>query len=81
MSGIRKDAVLFGGNQMNITKRCPFCGCHNTVTVDPQEYKNWQEGELAQRAFKRLNADEREILITGICNDCWPREDGLEAKT
>jgi hypothetical protein len=31
----------------------------------------WLNGELIQNCFPHLNADEREILMTGIDGDTW----------
>lgn len=58
------DAVYVGRN-------CPFCGEYHEVLVSEADYAEWQGGELAQNAFPYLTAEEREILISGICPDCW----------
>ena len=44
------------------------------------DYLDWSDGELAQVAFPYLSADEREMLITGICPTCWDKmfDDGEE---
>ena len=54
-----------------VTTVCPFCGKIADVAVNFVDYVAWQNGELAQRAFPYLSADEREMLITGICPHCW----------
>ena len=54
-----------------ITTTCPFCGEEHEVLVNEADYYAWQDGELAQNAFPYLSADEREMLISGICPDCW----------
>lgn len=58
------DAVYVG-------RECPFCGEYHEVMVSETDYWNWESGELAQNAFPYLTAEEREILISGICPDCW----------
>lgn len=55
--------------KISIVKSCPFCGKKNKVIVNTVDFESFQNGELAQKAFPDLSADEREILITGIC--CW----------
>lgn len=51
---------------------CPFCGCVNEVTIEERDWYDWQfNAVLAQDAFPYLTADEREMLISGICPDCW----------
>lgn len=57
--------------EVSVITRCPFCGHANEVEVNEMDYLDWQDGELAQNAFPYLSADEREMLISGICNQCW----------
>ena len=33
--------------------------------------KAWEDGELIQDALPNLTADQRELLISGTCDDCW----------
>ena len=54
-----------------ITTRCPFCGETHEIAVNENDYLDWQDGKLAQNAFPYLDADEREMLISGICPTCW----------
>ena len=62
---------------MEIECRCPFCGVVRTVTVDAIDYLAWEVGDaLAQNAFPYLSADEREMLISGICPSCWEKTFG-----
>ena len=48
----------------NITKVCPECGKKTTITVDIDAYARWRNGELIQRAFPDMSADDRETLMT-----------------
>lgn len=57
--------------EVAIVTRCPLCGCANFVEVNDLDYLDWQDGELVQNAFPYLSADEREMLVSGICPDCW----------
>lgn len=59
-----------------VTTICPFCGMPHDVEVDFLDFCAWQNGALAQDAFPYLSADEREMLISGICPDCWERTFG-----
>ena len=66
-----------------IETRCPFCGKSNLVKVHAADYHAWENGALAQNAFPYLSANEREMLISGICPTCWdnmfpPEEEGDE---
>ena len=50
---------------------CPFCGHQNTIMVYADDYERWQAGDLAQDCFPYLSAEDREMLISGICPKCW----------
>lgn len=57
--------------EISVATRCPFCGHANFIEVNENDYLDWEDGELAQNAFPYLSADEREMLISGICPKCW----------
>ena len=64
--------------EVAVITRCPMCGRGNEVEVNEADYDDWSDGVLAQVAFPYLNADEREMLISGICPTCWARTFGEE---
>lgn len=57
--------------KIKIQTVCPQCGYHHYVTVDKEDYKKYIEGEHVQNAFPYLSASDRELLVTGICENCW----------
>ena len=61
-----------------VVTACPFCGHAHEVEVNEMDYLDWQDGELAQNAFPYLSADEREMLISGICPTCWDKMFGSD---
>lgn len=54
---------------------CPGCGNVMVLDVKHSQYVDWQSGTLIQHAFPDLDADDRELLITGLCKDCWSELD------
>ena len=71
--------VKINYKEVCVVTQCPFCGHGNEVEVNEADYWDWDDGVLAQDAFPYLSASEREMLISGICNQCWDkmfREDG-----
>lgn len=58
-----------------ITKPCRMCGANGVVDdVDALGFVRWQElGDNIQDALPDLNADERELLMTGTHAHCWER--------
>ena len=63
--------IRFNYHEVCVVTRCPFCGRANEVEVNEDDYLDWQDGMLVQDAFPYLSADEREMLISGICPTCW----------
>ena len=63
---------------ISIIVSCPFCGKESFVNVSYEGYWAWQNGELIQNALPELSANERELLMTGICSDCWESMFGEE---
>ena len=49
---------------------CPLCKKESFVVVRASDYTDWQEGTLAQIAFPYLTPTQREILISGFCEEC-----------
>ena len=56
---------------IEILTRCPICGGYNSVKVEFEDYLRWVDGEGTYECFPYLSADERELLITGVCSSCW----------
>ena len=57
--------------EVTIVTVCPICNRTNEITVKEADFILWSAGTLVQDAFPYLSADEREMLISGICPDCW----------
>ena len=55
---------------VEIRRVCPFCGKVNRIIVNAELYGMWQSGMPIQRVFPTASATEREILISGICENC-----------
>lgn len=57
--------------EITLVTTCPCCGRINEIEVNAMDYLRWRDGMLAQNAFPYLTAEEREMLISGICPTCW----------
>lgn len=53
------------------TPDCPVCDEWSSVIVEEDDYGSWVAGLYIQDAFPYLNADSRELLMTGIHPPCW----------
>ncbi len=59
--------------ETSIVVVCPICGEEHFIFANVEDVWAWEDGELVQNAFPYLSADEREILISGICPECWAK--------
>lgn len=62
---------------------CPICGKVSYIDVPFEGYLAYMQGEPIIKCFPSLSADEREMLISGVCPQCWdemfpPEEDEEE---
>lgn len=55
----------------DITVTCRECKRSFDISVNPEDVKNWKNGMLIQQAMPYLTADERELLISGTCGECF----------
>ena len=66
--------------KIDFVKYCPFCNKRQVLKINNKDLMDWKMGKLIQDAFPYLNANEREVLKTGICPSCWndmfPKEGG-----
>lgn len=56
---------------IEIETRCPICGERHYVEVFEKDFIAWRNGTLIQDAFPYLSANERELLISGTCAECF----------
>ena len=51
---------------------CRHCGEPYLIPITEQEYLNWiKKGTFVQDEFPKLNPNERELLISQTCGNCW----------
>ena len=61
---------------MDIITVCPICHKEHIISVELEDYLAWCDGAHAQNAFPYLSAEDREMLISGICPQCWEKTFG-----
>ena len=52
---------------------CRHCQKDHKLMVNMEDVASWQAGEYIQDAMPYLSAGERELLISGTCDDCWEK--------
>ena len=68
------------GNDMMTTMWATCNKCKNQVemAVNVDDYTSWENGALIQDTMPYLSADEREVLISGVCGTCFDKMFGSE---
>jgi hypothetical protein len=66
---------------MKLSKRSIISGKINEMDLDitEEQYFSWKNGDLVQRAFPKLNPEEREFIVSGITPKEWKEVFGEEA--
>lgn len=58
---------------MELSRTCIMCGKNQSLMVRPEDYLARERGALAQDAYPYLSADDRELLISGVCGICYDK--------
>lgn len=58
---------------MVIHIHCRMCNKTFPIEVDIAGFNRWRAGELIQRALPNLTVDERELLISNTCGECFDK--------
>ena len=54
-----------------IMTQCPMCRKFHEVRVSARDYIRWRNGAHTQEAFPYLSNAQRELLISGVDEECW----------
>lgn len=65
--------MVIGGTIVQIKRTCPECRKKQSVKVYQEDFDRWQAGTHIQNAMPYLDANSREMLLTGICPECWDK--------
>jgi len=52
---------------------CVKCSREKSIEAAACDVEAWRAGELIQVAMPYLNANEREMFISGVCESCWSK--------
>lgn len=56
---------------VEVVTTCPWCGRESRIAVSLHEAREWIRGAAVQDAFPNHAPDERERILTGVCDRCW----------
>lgn len=59
---------------LEVTLNCKICTATHIIEVPVSGYLKWQQRRAAiQDALPTLSAEDREMLMSGICPACWDK--------
>lgn len=58
-------------DEMVLEAKCDRCAENHQLRVNEQDYIDWQNGKHIQDAMPYIPAEAREVLISGICGECF----------
>lgn len=58
---------------MLVDIRCIMCKTDFMLDVPQEGYRAWRSGEKIQKALPTLTPDQRELLLSGICGECFDK--------
>ena len=56
-----------------VSVACAYCLEVHTFECSTRGVVAWQTGRLIQDALPELSDDQRELMISGTCGDCWDK--------
>lgn len=56
---------------VKISRTCIKCASERIIEAPVKGLAEWSHGGLIQDAMPDLSAEDREMLISGICPSCW----------
>ena len=58
-------------DKTTLTETCRTCGSQEAITVEAKDLAAWKNGTIIQEAMPYLDADQREMMISNTCSECW----------
>ena len=69
--------VAANGQVFDVT--CKYCGITYQILADRDDIDSWMDGNgYIQDVLAYLSAAERELLISGTCDNCWKDMFGVD---
>ncbi len=65
------DRLALRHDEYLILRKCPLCQKTARAIVPAQGVWDWEHGKHIQDAFPNLDADQRELVLTGTHSECW----------
>lgn len=51
--------------------KCKYCNKIHKIPVFKEDLEKYNKGKLVQECFPYISTEYRELLISGMCPECW----------
>ena len=68
----------YEGQFSSYTFTCRTCKMTKTFNLKSADVQRWRNGELIQRVFPKLSIEDRELMISSTCGQCFDQLFGDE---
>ncbi len=68
-----RHAVTIDETTATVDVTCKECNVNYTIVLPKEPYIKWQTGTSIQKVFPEIDLDTRELLISGICGQCFDK--------
>ena len=69
-----KPTIVYKPTTCSVEVTCRICEKVRTIpNVSVEGLEKWNKGVNIQEALPDLNADQRELLISQTCPECWDK--------
>jgi len=68
---ISKPNRINDDKNFSVSKVCRLCHKEHKIKMNYNHFMDWKNGMFIQNALPYLNEDERKLLISGVCRECF----------
>jgi len=71
MTDLRAYEFVSDSSRVLLVRACPVCSEEQKITGTRAGLDAYLQGAFVQDAFPTLTPDQREVLVSGTCAECW----------
>ena len=61
------------GDKERLEIECRHCNEWHEFDVNESDLEAWKLGKKIQDAFPYISAAQRELMLSGLCEECWEK--------
>lgn len=61
------------GKNGNVGIHCPHCHKVVELPISEERLLSWDGSDYIQNHFPELSPSQREMILSGLCSECWDK--------